>query len=54
VAAIKAGELSEQRYQNFLKMKRESEYNQMSYLEKKKKDKNLGKLIKSTIKNKRR
>ena len=54
LAAIKAGDLSEQRYQNYLKMKRESEFNQMSYLEKRKKDRNFGKLIKSTMKNKQR
>ena len=54
LAAIKLGDLSEQRYQNYLKMKKESDFNQMSYLEKKKKDKNFGKLVKSAIKNKRR
>ncbi len=54
LASIKAGDLSEQRYQNYLKMKKESEFNQMSYLDKKKKDKNFGKLIKSTMKNKQR
>jgi ribosome biogenesis GTPase / thiamine phosphate phosphatase len=54
LAAIKAGDLSEQRYQNYLKMKKETEFNQMSYLEKRKKDKSFGKLIKSTIKSKQR
>lgn len=54
LAAIKKGELSQQRYQNYLKMKKESEFNQMSFLERKDKDKNLGKLIKATLKNKRR
>jgi len=54
LAAIKAGNLSEQRYQNYLKIKKESEFNQMSYSEKRKKDKNFGKLIKSTMKNKQR
>jgi len=54
LAAIKADNLSEQRYQNYLKMKKESEFNQMSYLEKRKKDKSFGKLIKSTMKNKQR
>lgn len=54
LAAIKAGDLPEQRYQNYLKMKKESEFNQMSYLEKRKKDKSFGKLIKSTMKNKQR
>ena len=34
LAAIKAGDLPEQRYQNYLKMKKESEFNQMSYIEK--------------------
>ena len=52
--AIKIGDLSEQRYENYLKMKKESEFNQMTYLEKRKKDNNFGKLIKSTMKNKRR
>ncbi|MFC1684732.1 ribosome small subunit-dependent GTPase A [Pseudomonadota bacterium] len=54
LAAIKAGDLSEQRYQNYLKMKKESEFNQMSYLEKRKKDKSFGLLVKSTMKNKQR
>jgi ribosome biogenesis GTPase / thiamine phosphate phosphatase len=54
LTAIKNSDLSEQRYQNYLKMKKESEFNQMSYLEKRKKDKNFGKLIKTTMKNKRR
>lgn len=54
VSAIKAGELSEQRYQNYLKMKKESEFNQMSYFEKRKKDRNFGKLIKTTMKEKKR
>ena len=54
LAAIKSGDLSEQRYQNYLKMKKESDFNQMSYLEKRKKDKGFAKLVKSAIKNKQR
>ena len=54
LTAIEAGDLPKQRYQNYLKMKKESEFNQMSYLEKRKKDKNFGKLVKSAIKNKQR
>jgi ribosome biogenesis GTPase len=54
LAAIAAGDLSEQRYQNYLKMKRESEFNQMSYLEKKKKDKQFGKMVKSVMKDKKK
>ena len=54
LAAIKAGNLSEQRYQNYLKIKRESEFNQMSYSETRKKDKDFGRFIKSTMKNRQR
>ncbi len=54
LAATEAGNLSEQRYQNYLKVKKESQFNQMSYLEKRKKDKSFGKLVKSTMKNKQR
>ena len=54
LAAIKAGHLSEERYQNYLKIKKESEFNQMSYSEKRKKDKDFGKFIKSTMKNRQR
>jgi len=54
LTAIEAGDLSEQRYQNYLKMKKESEYNQMSYLEKRNKDKNFGKMVKSVMKDKQR
>lgn len=52
--AIESGELSEQRYQNYLKIKRESEFNQMSYHEKRKKDKRFGKMVKEVMKQKQR
>lgn len=48
--AIAAGELSEQRYQSYLKMTKEAAFNDMSYGEKKKKDKAFGKMIKSVLK----
>lgn len=54
LAAVEMGELSEQRYKNYIKMKKESAFNEMSYSEKRKKDKDFGKLIKSTIKSKNR
>ena len=54
LAAIKSGELSEQRFQNYLKVKNESSFNEMSYFEKRKKDKDFGKMIKSTLKSKNR
>lgn len=52
--ALEAGAISTERYQNFQKLKKESDFNQLSYSEKRQKDKQLGKLIKRTIKNKRR
>lgn len=54
LAAIQSGELTEQRYQNYLKMKKESAFNEMSYLEKRKKDKGFGKMIKSIKKDMQR
>lgn len=51
---ITAGNLSEQRYQSYLKMTKESAFNDMSYVEKKRKDKNFGKLIKATLKAKQK
>ena len=54
LAAIDSRELNHSRYQNYLKMKKESDFNQMSYADKRKKDKNFGKLIKSALKNKQR
>jgi len=54
LAAINAGELSEHRYNSYLKMKKESDFNQMSYLEKRNKDKSFGKHVKSIMKSKKR
>ena len=54
LGAISQDELSEKRYQNYLKMKNEAEFNDMSYFEKRQKDKNFGKMIKSVIKSKNR
>lgn len=53
-AAIDAGELAEQRYKNYLKMKNESAFHAMSYSEKRKKDKDFGKMVKSVLKSKKR
>ena len=53
-AAISAGELSEQRFHNYLKMQKESEFNEMSYAEKRNKDKSFGKMIKATLKHKKK
>jgi len=50
--AIEEGVLTEQRWNNYTKMKRESAFNEMSYSEKRKKDKAFGKLVKSILKSK--
>ena len=51
--AVEKGLLSADRYQNYIKMNKESNYNEMSYLEKRKKDKQFGKLIKTVMKHKK-
>ncbi|KPK32405.1 MAG: GTP-binding protein [Nitrospira bacterium SG8_35_1] len=53
LGAIEKGILPAERYQNYLKMTKESTYNEMSYLEKRKKDKQFGKLVKSVMKHKK-
>lgn len=52
--AVEKGFFPAERYQNYLKITKESAYNEMSYLEKRKKDKQFGKLIKSVMKHKKR
>ena len=54
LSGLKDGTITKKRYKNYLKMKKESAFNEMSYVEKKQKNKNFTKLIKSTVKNKRR
>lgn len=53
-AAIQTGELDEQRYRNYVKMKNESAFHDMSYSEKRKKDKDFGKMVKSVMKEKKK
>jgi len=48
--AIKEGQLSSDRYQNYIKMTKESTFNEMSYLDKRKKDKQFGKHCKTVMK----
>jgi ribosome biogenesis GTPase len=52
-AAVEAGELPETRYANYLKLKKESEYHEMSYRDKRKRDKAFGRFIKSAKKRKK-
>jgi len=52
-AAVEKGELPQDRYSNYLKLKKESEYYEMSYLDKRKKDKAFGRFIKSAKKHRK-
>jgi len=44
--------ISQGYYQNYLKLQKESEFHRLSYLEKKRKDKQFSKMVKSVMKNK--
>jgi len=48
--ALNVGTISQERFQNYVKMNKESEFNKLSYLEKRNKDKKLGKMYKSVQK----
>jgi len=48
--ALERDEISRERYENFLKLYKESKYNEMSYVEKRQKDKQFGKFFHSTMK----
>lgn len=50
LAAITSGELSEERYYSYIKLKKESEYHEMSYVDRRKKDRAFGRFIKSAMK----
>ena len=52
LVALQNGTLSQERYQNYEKMNKESAYYEMSYLEKRRKDKQFGKHCKSVMKHK--
>ncbi len=49
-AAVRSGEISREHLENFQKFKKESEFNQMSYVDKRKKDQDFGRYIKSVKK----
>jgi ribosome biogenesis GTPase len=52
--ALEADDLSEERYQSYRKLKRETEYHDLSYVEKRKKDRDFGRFIKSVQKHGKR
>jgi ribosome biogenesis GTPase len=51
--ALQGKELSEQRYQNYIKLIKESAFHQLSYVERRKKDKQFGRMIKTAMKQNR-
>jgi len=52
-AALEAGELDEDRFQSYLKLKRESDFHDLSYVEKRQKDREFGRFIRSVMKDKK-
>jgi len=52
--AIESGALNAAHYQSYLKLRAESDFNEMSYLDKRKKDKAFGKMVKSVLKGRRK
>ena len=51
LAALENGDLEKSRYDNYIKLKKESEYYERSYLERKRRDKEFGKMVKTIMKN---
>jgi ribosome biogenesis GTPase len=47
LGAVEDGRLSEDRYRSYLKLRKESEYHELSYVERRKKDKAFGRFVKS-------
>lgn len=51
--AVEAGVLQPGRYENYLKLRRETAHHEASYVEKRRKDKDFSKMVKTVMKNKR-
>lgn len=54
LSAVEKGEIDQERYRNFLKIEKEAAYYQMSYVEKRKRDKQFGKFCKQVLKSKKK
>jgi len=52
--AVENGILSEDRYQSYIKLRKETEFHDLSYAEKRSKDKSFGRFIKSAKKSLRK
>lgn len=54
LAAVEKGEVSEEHYQNYLKIQKEAARNERSYYENRQKGKKFSKMVKSTVRGKRK
>ena len=54
LAAVEAGTLEEERYRSYLKLLKESAFHQMSYVERRRKEKQFGRMVKSVMKHVRK
>jgi ribosome biogenesis GTPase len=54
LVAIQAGTLAEDRYRSYLKLMKESAFHQMSYVERRRKEKQFGRMVKSVMKHVRK
>ena len=54
LAAVNAHKIDPGRYQNYLKLQRESSFYEMSHTEKRRKEKKFGKMTKSILKQRQR
>lgn len=52
--AVHAGELTEERFLSYMKLLRESRFHQMSYVERRKKEKKFGRMVKNAMKHVRK
>jgi ribosome biogenesis GTPase / thiamine phosphate phosphatase len=50
IMALESGELDKDRYQSYLKLMKESKFHEMSYVEKRRKDKQFGRMVKTVLK----
>jgi len=48
--AVEEGKFPEERYKNYIKLMKEAEFNEMSYFERRKKDKQFGKMVNTAMK----
>jgi ribosome biogenesis GTPase len=52
--AIESGNLSDERYRSYTKLMRESEFHAMSYVERRRRDRKFGRMVKSVMKHKKK